>query len=68
MMDEYDKIEIFNNSIGSNTTYTFDTNSIGANYPTKLEMLSPEIVTDIYTSNGMRDKAVTVRILLTFMR
>ncbi len=68
MMNEYDKIEIFNNLIGSNTTYTFETNSVGANYPTKLKMLSPEIVTDIYTSNGMRDKAVTVRILLTFMR
>jgi hypothetical protein len=68
MMNEYDKMEIFNGMIGSNTNYTFETNSIGANYPTKLKMLSPEIVTDIYTSNGMRDKAVTVRILLTFMR
>ncbi len=68
LMKEYDKMEIYNTSIGSVTNYSFETNAMGANYATKLTLLSPEIVTDLYLSNGARDKAVTVRILLKFMR
>jgi hypothetical protein len=33
-----------------------------------MDVLSPPIVTDLYLSNGKRDKAVTVQILLHFMR
>lgn len=63
-----DKIKITNYDIGSSTTYTFETNNYGAAPPSKLTLLSPEIVTDLYTSSGARDKAITVRLLLKFMR
>lgn len=68
MMSEYDKMTVDNTKVGCSTTYTFETNTTGANYPTKLILLSPEIVTNLYLSDGRRDKAVSVRILLKFMR
>lgn len=70
LINNYKKqlIEIQNQSNGNSTTYTYDVNSYGANPPTLMKLLSPEIVTDLYLSNGTRDKAVTVRVLLTFMR
>ena len=68
MMKEYDKMSIFNDNIGAVTTYSFDSNGQRAMPPTEFVILSPEIVTDLYLSNGMRDKAVTVRVLLKFMR
>jgi hypothetical protein len=68
MMKEYDKMEITNPLLGSVTTYSFESNAVGANYPTELVLETPEIVSDLYLSNGMRDKAVTVKILLIFRR
>jgi len=68
LMKEYDKMIVQNLLTGSNTNYSFSTNAQGANYTTKLKLLSPPIVSDLLLSNGMRDKAVTVQILLTFMR
>jgi hypothetical protein len=68
MMKEYDKMVVSNPFVGTVTNYSFETNAQGVNYSTKLILLSPEIVSDLYLSNGMRDKAVTVRIVLTFMR
>lgn len=68
MMKEYDKMVVTNPFVGTVTNYSFEANAQGANYSTKLVLLSPEIVSDLYLSNGMRDKAVTVRIVLTFMR
>lgn len=68
MMKEINKMTISNDNIGSTTTYSFDQNARGAMYSTEFVLLSPPIVTDLYLSNGMRDKAVTVRVLLKFMR
>jgi len=68
MMKEYDKMEIVNPMIGAVTNYSYDANAQGANYPTEFVLLSPDIVTDLYLSNGMRDKAVTVQVLLIFGR
>lgn len=63
----YDKnLEILNTTNGSVTNYTYRANDIG--YPRTLTLLSPSIVTDLYMSNGTRDKAVTVKITLYFMR
>lgn len=62
------QMKITNTESGTVTTYTFDTNNRGVAPPSKLTLLSPEIVTDLYHSNNSRDKAVTVRILLKFMR
>lgn len=62
------RLEIQNNQNGGRTVYTYETNNVGAFPPSKLTLLSPPIVTDLYYSNGARDKAVTVRVLLKFMR
>ncbi len=68
MMKEYDKMEVVNPMIGAVTNYSYESNAQGANYPTEFVLLSPDIVTDLYLSNGMRDKAVTVQVLLIFRR
>jgi len=68
MMKEYDKMEVSNPLNGAITTYSYDANAQGANYPTEFVLLSPDIVTDLYLSNGMRDKAVTVQVMLIFRR
>ena len=68
MMKEYDKMEVTNPYNGSRTNYSYNANSQGANYPTEFVLLTPNIVTDLYLSNGMRDKAVTVQVLLVFRR
>jgi len=54
--------------IGAVTNYSYEANAQGANYPTEFVLLSPEIVSDLLLSNGMRDKAVTVQVLLKFRR
>jgi hypothetical protein len=61
-------LEVNNNQNGGRTVYTYETNANGAFPPSKLTLLSPQIVTDLYYSNGSREKAVTVRVLLKFMR
>jgi len=68
MMKEYDKMEVVNPLIGAVTNYSYEANAQGANYPTEFVLLSPEIVSDLLLSNGMRDKAVTVQVLLKFRR
>jgi hypothetical protein len=68
-MSGYKKtIAIDNVENGGVTNYTFETNTVGVNPPKILKLLSPEIVTDLYVDGGKRDKGVTVRVLLTFMR
>jgi hypothetical protein len=62
------RLEVLNTTNGGSTNYTFETNLIGAAYPTTLTLLSPVISTDLYLSNGSRAKAVDVRIVLKFMR
>lgn len=59
-------LEIMNTTNGAVTNYTYRANDVG--YPRTLTLLSPSIVTDLYTANGARDKAVTVKITLYFMR
>lgn len=62
------RISVDNTENGSVTNYTYETNDYGASPPTIMKLLSPPIVTDLYYSNGARDKAITIRVLLTFMR
>ena len=59
-------LKVMNTSNGSVTNFTYRTNDVG--YPRTLTLLSPPIITDLYMSNGTRDKAVTVVITLYFMR
>lgn len=59
-------LAIYNTTNGGATNYTFRSNDVG--YTRTLTLLSPPIVTDLYLSNGTRDKAATVRITLHFMR
>jgi hypothetical protein len=68
MQKELTQIRIDNPDTGAITQYTFTTDAIGANYPRKLTLTSPEIVSDLLLSNGMRDKAVTVKVILIFTR
>jgi hypothetical protein len=68
MRSEHTEMYISNPSTGAITSYTFMTDALGANYPRKLTLTSPEIVSDLLLSNGMRDKAVTVKVILIFTR
>lgn len=61
------RMEIMNMNNGSTTNYTISNTQNDA-YATTLTLLSPPIVTDLYLSNGTRDKAVTVRVSLYFSR
>lgn len=63
----YDKLVIKNLNNGSFTNYTFRTYAPGSLANT-LDMISSPIVTDLYLSNGQRDKAVTVQVILYFSR
>ena len=65
---EHTRMMIQNSDNGAVTNWGMSTNVIGQGYPNKLILVSPEIVTDLYGSNGSRDKAVTVKVVLTFMR
>lgn len=68
-IDSYsNKLRVDDTENGGSTTWTYQVNGSGAFPPTVMKLLSPPIVTDLYISNGMWDKAVTVRVLLTFMR
>jgi hypothetical protein len=63
----YDRIEVMNMINGSTTNYTIS-NTQNMGYSNTLTLLSPPIVTDLYLSDGTRDKAVTVRVSLYFSR
>lgn len=62
------RVKIINSELGTVTNYTFETNNQGLAAPNKLTLLSPPIVIDLYDSKGSRDKAITIRVLLRFMR
>ena len=68
MRYEHTQMCVTNPYYGAVTNYTFITDAIGGNYPLKLTLTSPSIVSDLLLSNGMRDKAVTVQVILTFTR
>ena len=62
-------LHIQNLTNGSTTAYTYTTNpTTGKSYITRLDILSPSFVTDIYLSNGKREKGVIVSVLLRFRR
>lgn len=63
---EYSHLVVMNNNIPTN--YTFSTDGIGAAYSRKLTLMSPIISTDLYYSDGRREKAFDVTVTLIFMR
>jgi hypothetical protein len=64
----YTEMSILDNTNGSETNFTFKTNNKGVAPPNELILISPNIIINLYSSNGSRDKAVTFQIVLTFMR
>ncbi len=71
LYNKVDKLSVYNTETGNRTIYTYEVNNVNSNGVTplsKMTLLGPEVVTDLYMSNGTRDKAVTVRVLLKFMR
>lgn len=64
----YTRMSIFDNTVGTTTEYTFLTNNIGVGPPNELILTSPNIVINLYSSSGARDKAVSLKVILTFMR
>jgi len=66
-----DKMSVYNTENGGITLYTYEFNDYKSNGVTpvnKMTLLSEPIVTDLYLSHGTRDKAITVKVLLKFMR
>jgi hypothetical protein len=68
LRSEHTQMVVTDPYYGAVTNYTFFTDAIGANYPLKLTLTSPSVVSDLLLSNGMRDKAVIVQVLLIFTR
>lgn len=64
----YTRMSILDHTFGLKTDYTFKTNNVGVAPPNELILMSPEIITDLYLSDGTREKAVTVKVILTFLR
>ncbi len=65
-MREYSHLVITNNNIPTN--YTFFTDGIGTQYSRKLTLISPTISTDLYLSDGRREKGINVKVTLIFTR
>jgi len=65
---EYSVMSVMDIYTGAKTDFTFLTDNIGVAPPNKLVMTSPDVVINLYSSNGARDKAVTFKVILTFMR
>jgi hypothetical protein len=64
----YTVMSVFDTYTGSKTDYTFLTNNTGVFPPNELILMSPNIVINLYSSSGARDKAVTLKVVLTFIR
>jgi hypothetical protein len=67
LANEYSDLYVKNLTNGSYTSYTFSTDAMGS-LAKKLTLTSSPITTDLYLSTGMRDKAVTVVVILRFTR
>ena len=65
---EHTVMSVMDINTGAKTVFTFITNNIGVAPPNKLIMTSPNIVINLYSSSGARDKAVTFKVILTFIR
>ena len=61
-------MEVSDYTVGTKTDYTFVTDNKGVAPPRKLILTSPNIILNLYSSSGARDKAATVKIILTFTR
>ncbi len=64
----YTSMVTFNKNNGITTNYTYTTDKFGAGYSRVMEITSPNISSDIYLTNGTREKAVTVFVTLVFKR
>jgi hypothetical protein len=64
----YTSMVTSNENNGITTNYTFITDKFGAGYSRVMELTSPNISSDIYLTNGTREKAVTVFVTLIFKR
>ena len=65
---DYPIMEVADYTVGTKTDFTFTTNNQGVAPPKKLTLVSPNIVLNLYSSSGARDKAATIQIILTFSR
>lgn len=59
---------VSNYTNGNETNYTYTTDKFGAGHSRVLTVTSPNISTDLYLSNGQREKAVTAFVTLIFKR
>jgi|688.fasta_scaffold160983_6 hypothetical protein len=59
---------VSNHMNGNETNFTFTTDKFGAGYSRVMTLTSPNISTDLYLSSGIREKAVTAFVTLTFKR
>jgi hypothetical protein len=64
----YTSMVTLNEKNGITTNYTFITDKFGAGYSRVMELTSPNISSDVYLTNGVREKAVTVFVTLIFKR
>lgn len=64
----YTSLVTSNGNNGITTNYTFITDKFGAGYSRVMELTSPNISSDVYLTNGSREKAVTVFVTLIFKR
>lgn len=70
LLKDDSKMKITNYDNGDVTYYTYETNNngFGVAPPTKMTLISPPVVTNLYSDQNSYDKAVTVRYILKFMR
>lgn len=68
MYTNTNRLKILNSDYGCTTNYTYELNNVGVMPPSMMTLLSPEITTDLTYDGGARDKAITIRVLLKFMR
>jgi hypothetical protein len=65
---DYPVMSVMDTYTGIRTNFTFMTNNYGVAPPNKLILAGPDVVINLYSSGGARDKAVTFKVVLTFMR
>jgi hypothetical protein len=70
LLPDNSTMKVTNYDSGDVTNYTIETNNggLGVTPPNKMTLLSPNIITNLYSEKGSYDKAVTLRIILKFMR
>jgi hypothetical protein len=66
--NDFPIMEVSDYTVGTKTDFTFTTDNKGVAPPRKLVLISPNIILNLYSSSGARDKAATIQIILTFAR